>query len=68
MNIEVASADPEILADALAIIEALTSGSPPDPMVIRRVRARSEVICERILREHGLLDIAVPAIREFRDR
>lgn len=36
--------------------------------VAKRVRERARKIRERVFKEHGLLDIAVPAIREFRDR
>lgn len=68
MSVEVTTVDPEILADAEAVIEALMSRSQPNPVVVGRIRARSEMIRDRILREHGPLDIAVPAIREFRDR
>jgi hypothetical protein len=68
MSIDVIGIDPEVIADAAAVIAAFTSGKEPDPAVVRRVQARSEATRERILREHGPLDIAVPAIRELRDR
>ena len=68
MSIDVVAADPEVLADAEAIIAAVTGGQKPDADVVRRIRARTEAVRERILREHGPLDIAVPAIRELRDR
>ena len=68
MSIDVVAADPEILADAEAVIAAVTGGQELDAALVRRVRARTEAVRERILREHGPLDIAVPAIRELRDR
>ena len=40
---------------------------PLDPEVARRIRERGDRIREQILREHGVLDIGVPAIRELRD-
>ena len=68
MSVDIAAIAPEILADAEALIAAVTSGSKLDSELVRRIQARSERIRERVFREHGLLDIAVPAIREFRDR
>ena len=40
---------------------------PLDPVIAERIYARSAQIRERVLREHGTLNIAVPAIRELRD-
>lgn len=68
MSIDVAAVDPDVLADAEAVIAAIRGGQEPDADVVRRIRARTEVVRERILREHGPLDVAVPAIRELRDR
>jgi hypothetical protein len=58
---------PELLADTQAIIEHLTSGRPLDPEIARRIRERAEQIRQEVFRQHGLLDIGVPAIREARD-
>jgi hypothetical protein len=38
-----------------------------DPEVMKAARARMLAMREEIYRKHGLLDIGVPAIREFRD-
>jgi hypothetical protein len=42
------------------------TGRPLRPDVLRRVQKRAEEIRQRIFREHGLVDIGVPAIRELR--
>jgi hypothetical protein len=68
MSVDIVRSDPDVVADAEAVIGAFTSGKEPDPAVVRRVQVRSEATRERILREHGPLDVAVPAIRAFRDR
>ena len=57
---------PDVAADADAVIESLDTGKPLDPEIARRIRERAEKITQRVYREHGLLDIAIPAIREFR--
>ncbi len=57
---------PELQADTEAIL-AFLGGQPLDPTVAARIRARGDRIRERILCEHGIQDIGVPAIRELRD-
>ncbi len=47
-------------------MEHVTTGKPLDPEIYRRVRARAQRITEEIRQKHGLLDIAVPIIRELR--
>jgi hypothetical protein len=42
-------------------------GSERDPQVMKMARARMLMMREQIYRNHGLLDIGVPAIRELRD-
>jgi hypothetical protein len=42
------------------------TGRPLDAEILRRVQQRAEQIRQRIFREHGLVDIGVPAIRELR--
>jgi len=42
-------------------------GLPYDAEAIRRIQAKSEAIQEEIRRKHGLVDLAVPLIRELRD-
>jgi hypothetical protein len=58
---------PEEVADARAVIEHALSGKPLDPEIARRLRERGDRIREEVYRQHGLLDIGVPAIRELRD-
>lgn len=67
MSIDTASTDPEILADAEMVLAAIASGRKLDSELVHRIQARSEQIRERVFREHGFVDIAVPAIREIRD-
>jgi hypothetical protein len=58
--------DPVEEADIKAVMDHAFRGKPLDPEVRRRVEKRAEKIRRRILKEHGLVDIAVPAIRELR--
>lgn len=58
--------DPEVLADEKAVMASFVSGKPLDPEVAKQVRDRGRQIREEIFRQHGLLDIGVPAIRELR--
>jgi hypothetical protein len=58
---------PDVAEDTEAVLEHLNSGRPLDPVVARRIRERGDRIREQIRREHGVLDIGVPAIRELRD-
>jgi hypothetical protein len=58
--------DTSIQADEEAVMQAFLKGTPVDPEVARRVQARSRLIREDVFRKHGLVDIAVPAIRELR--
>jgi hypothetical protein len=60
------ASDPEALADGQAVMASFVSGKPLDPEVAKRVRDRGRQIREEIFRQHGLLDIGVPAIRELR--
>jgi hypothetical protein len=56
----------EVAADQKAVMESFVNGTPLDAEVARRVHDRAQRIREQILRKHGLVDIAVPAIRELR--
>jgi hypothetical protein len=60
------SSDPSIKADEEAVMQAFLAGTPVDPEVARRVQERGRLIREEIFRKHGLVDIAVPAVRELR--
>ena len=68
MSTDTITTDAEIAADAEAVISALTSGGKLDPVIARRIQERSAKIRQEVFEKHGLLNIAVPTIREFRDR
>lgn len=54
-------------ADIQAVNEAFTTGHPLDPEVAKRLDERMADFRERMIREHGLLDIAVPYTRQTRE-
>ena len=60
------SPDPSIQADEQAVMQAFLTGTPVAPDVAQLVQERSRLIREEVFRKHGLVDIAVPAIRELR--
>ena len=53
-------------ADAEAVFDCFAHGTPLDPEIAKRVRERGQSIREQVFQQHGLLDVAVPAIRELR--
>ena len=55
-------------SDTRSIIESAMAGKPLDSDIARRVRAQGEKLCQEIFEKHGLVDIAVPAIRELRGK
>lgn len=57
---------PDVLADAQAVIDSISSGKPLDPGLARRVHERAMRIREEIYQRQGLLDLGVPLIRELR--
>lgn len=57
---------PQARADEEAVMASFVSGKALDPEVAKRVRDRGRQIREEIFRQHGLLDLGVPAIRELR--
>jgi hypothetical protein len=59
---------PDLVEDSAAVMAQLIDGVPLDPRIRLRIRERALRIKEEIRRRHGLLDIAVPSIREVRDR
>lgn len=61
-----AGVSPDVLADAQAVIDSVSSGKPLDPEVARRVHEHARRIREEIFRQHGLVDLGVPLIRELR--
>ncbi|HEV2948263.1 MAG TPA: hypothetical protein VGX70_12870 [Gemmataceae bacterium] len=55
----------DVLADMQRAIELVMAGKR-DPEFERRVQSEGKRIRDEVFRKHGLLDIAVPAIRELR--
>lgn len=53
-------------SDEQTVMATLLTGKPVPPEVAERVHERAKRIRERTFLKHGLLDIAVPAIRELR--
>jgi hypothetical protein len=53
-------------SDEEAVIASFLTGKPLDPEIARRIHERAKAIRDRVYREHGLVDIGVPAIRELR--
>jgi hypothetical protein len=62
-----ATAIEQLQADREEIHRAGREGRRPDPEVSKRVRERAEKARQEMLRERGLLNIAVDLIRETRD-
>ena len=58
---------PELDSDTKAIIEKLATGRPLDSDTYLRIRKEADCIRDKIFRKHGVLDIAVPAVRELRN-
>jgi hypothetical protein len=67
MSTDTMTTDADLLADAQAVVDAITSGKRLDPVIARRVNERAEKIRQEVFEKYGYLDIAVPAIRELRD-
>jgi hypothetical protein len=57
---------PELMAEMQEAAERAAAGTR-DPERMRQACARMDRIREEIRRQHGILDISVPAIRELRD-
>lgn len=57
---------PEVQEEFEAVLEHLRTGKPLPPEMDRRIRERAEKIREEVFKKHGLVDIAVPSIRELR--
>jgi hypothetical protein len=67
MKSTIRSADAaELDSDTIAVIEHAMTGKPLDPAIAKRVREQGEKLRQEIFEKNGLLDIAVPAVREFR--
>ena len=57
---------PEVLA-AMEQAAHFAATGQGDPAVLGQVHTRAGQIRAEVLQKHGLLDIAVPAVRELRD-
>jgi hypothetical protein len=55
------------LSDLEAVLLQVGKGGVTDPDLLRRIEARSTAIRERVLNEHGVLNVAVDLVRETRD-
>jgi hypothetical protein len=58
--------DQPMSQETLAVVESLATGKPLDPAIARKIHEKARQIKERVFQEQGLLDLGVPAIREFR--
>lgn len=68
MSTEILTTDSQIVTDTEAAVVAVMTGKRLDPVIARRIQERAAKVREEVFQKHGLLDIGVPAIREFRDR
>jgi hypothetical protein len=66
-RIDAISVDQEIMTNANSVIAALLARGRVGRAVLSRIQQRSALARDRIEREHGLVNIAVPAIRNIRD-
>jgi len=58
--------DQTLSPETQAVVESLATGKPVDPEIAKRIHEKARKIKERVFREQGLVDLGVPAIREFR--
>lgn len=56
----------EVMADARIVAECVALGNPVPAEVARRVKERADRIRQQVFAKHGVLDVGVSAIREFR--
>ena len=66
-TIESHSVPAALLAEMEEIARQALSGGVRDPEVLRQIRERADQVRKDVFRDHGLLDVATPAIRELRD-
>ena len=57
---------PEVMAELQEAVDRAAQGIR-DPEAMRKACERMDRLPEEIRRQHGVLDIGVPAIRELRD-
>lgn len=55
------------LADLEEVLKHVPSGGVKDPALLKRIQDRSAAVQKEIFQKHGLVDVAVEAIREARD-
>ena len=58
--------DPTHCSETQAVVDSLATGLPLDPEIAKRIHEKARLIKERVFREQGVVDLGVPAIREFR--
>jgi hypothetical protein len=56
----------DVLAELACAVEIMMTGRR-DPEFEERIHAQAEKISQEVLKQHGVLDIGVPAIRALRD-
>ena len=56
----------EACPETQAVVEKFMTGKPIDPEIRKQIREKARQIKERVLREQGLVDLAVPGVRDFR--
>ncbi|HZZ82857.1 MAG TPA: hypothetical protein VFE62_30435 [Gemmataceae bacterium] len=52
--------------DVQALLDHAMTGKPLDPEIARRLREEGEKLRERLRQQYGVVDVAVPSIRELR--
>ena len=57
----------DVMTDLEAVVAQVDKGGLRDPVLQKRIRERSWAIRERVLQEHGLIEIAADLVREARD-
>ena len=68
MSIDISTTDEVTQRDLEELIAKLMRGEPRDPEAVRRACERMDRMREETFQRVGLLDIAVPFIRELRDQ
>ena len=58
--------NPLVRTDEDEVMQAFLKGTAVKQEIANRVQERSRLIREAISRQHGLVEISVPAIRELR--
>ena len=56
----------ELDIESQAVMDHLLTGKPIDPAIKRKIHERAAKVTQEVRDKFGLVDIAVPAIRELR--